>query len=406
MSILPAKGDAALPPAQPALSHLLTFVMAAACGAMVANLYYSQALIGLIAPALGMNDGTAGLIVTITQAGYGIGLLLVVSLADLVENRRLVLLSLAGVIVGLVTIALATTMPMFLIGSFLAGFASVGAQILVPFAAHIAPESLRGRVIGNIMFGLLTGIMLARPVANIIADLAGWRAVFLTAAVVMLALMAVLARTLPTRQPTSRMHYGHILLSTLRLLRDEPVLRWRTAYQGIAFATFNLFWTAIPLVLAQSFGLGQRGIALFALAGAGGALAAPVAGRLADRGLTTPATGAALAVLVLSCLLAGWSVAAGFLVVLAGTAIALDAAVQANQVLGQRTVYSLSDEARGRLNAAYMSVVFFCGALGSMLGAWTFHHGGWWTTCLAGAALSGIGLVLFAAERRGGARRA
>lgn len=141
MSILPAKGDAALPPAQPALSHLLTFVMAAACGAMVANLYYSQALIGLIAPALGMNDGTAGLIVTITQAGYGIGLLLVVSLADLVENRRLVLLSLAGVIVGLVTIALATTMPMFLIGSFLAGFASVGAQILVPFAAHIAPES-------------------------------------------------------------------------------------------------------------------------------------------------------------------------------------------------------------------------------------------------------------------------
>ncbi|WGF86397.1 MFS transporter [Marinivivus vitaminiproducens] len=400
MSTMQQTLEGPVPSAEPVLTPALTFVMAVACGAMVANLYFSQALIGLIGPALGLNEGTAGLTVTLTQLGYGAGLLFIVSLADLVENRRLILFNLGCVITGLVIVALSTSASVFLVGSFLAGFGSVGAQILVPFAAHIAPEAVRGRVIGNIMAGLLTGIMLARPAANMIADLAGWRAVFVVAAVLMTALMAVLARTLPERWPRADMHYGQILLSTLRLLRDLPLLRRRTAYQSIAFATFNLFWTAVPLALAQSFGLGQRGIALFALAGAGGALAAPMAGRLADRGLTRPATGFAIAVLALSCLLAGWATAAGLILVLVVTAVTLDAAVQTNQVISQRAIYSLSAEARGRLNAAYMTVVFVCGALGSLLGAWTFSHGGWRATALTGVAMSLAALVLFATEFR------
>lgn len=382
------------------LSPGLTFVFALACGAMVANLYYAQPLIGLVSPELGLHESLAGLIVTLTQLGYGAGLLLLVSLADLVENRLLVLATTGATAAGLAGVALSTSAGPFLAASFVVGLGSVGAQVLVPFAAHLAPEASRGRTIGNVMAGLLAGIMLARPFSSTVADAFGWRAVFWVSAGLMLALMALLARSLPRRSPRGGMHYGQVLGTTLRLLATEPVLQRRSAYQGLMFACFNLFWTAVPLELVQRFGLTQRGIALFALAGAGGALAAPLAGRLADRGLTRPATGLAFAAVALSYALAGWSSWAALVVPLALSAVALDAAVQLNQVLSQRVVYSLPPELRGRLNAGYMTVVFACGAAGSALAAATFFHGGWRLTCLTGAALGLAGLALFATERR------
>jgi predicted MFS family arabinose efflux permease len=382
------------------MSSGLVLVFALACGAMVSNLYYAQALIGLISPDLGLHEGLAGLIVTLTQFGYGAGLMLVVTLADLVENRRLILVSTAGAIVGLVGAALSDSAGTFLAASFVVGFCSVGAQVLVPFAAHLTPEHRRGRVIGNVMGGLLAGIMLARPLANLVASAFGWRAIFWLSAVFMLAIWAMLARSLPRRQPTPGMHYGRILWSTVRLLKTEPVLRRRACYQGIIFACFNLFWTAVPLMLAQRFGLGQQGIAVFALAGAGGALAAPVAGRLADRGFTRLGSGLAMMALIVSFLVAGWAAAAHLLIVAALAAIALDAATQTNQVLSQRAVYALSAEARGRLNAAFMTIVFTGGALGSALAAITFFHGGWWLTSLTGAGLGVLVLGIFATESR------
>src|SRR4051812_3016220 len=284
------------------MSPALIAVFAIACGAMVANLYYAQALIGLIAPAIGLAPRLAGFTVTLTQLGYGSGLLLVVSLADLVENRRLALVMLAGVIVSLVGVATAQSAPTFLVFSYLTGFCCVGAQILIPFAAHMATDENRGRVVGNIMGGLVTGIMLARPAASFLAASFGWRAIFWVSAVGMVMLGAVLFRMLPERKPRPGMHYGQILLSTLSLLVREPVIRRRATYQAILFSTFHLFWTAAPLFLAQQFGFGQRGIALFALAGAGGALAAPMAGRLADRGHIRAGTMGALIAAILAFL--------------------------------------------------------------------------------------------------------
>ncbi len=376
----------------------LTAVFAVACGLMVANLYYAQALIGEIAPALGMHDTIAGLIVTLTQLGYGAGLLFIVSLADLVENKRLILTLLGGATMGLLGILFARNAMTFLIFSFLTGFCSVGAQVLVPLAAHLAPEHRRGRVVGNIMGGLIAGIMLARPVANGLAVIGGWRLIFGASAAASLILAAVLAFALPQRRPTPGLHYGQILHSSLTLLLRTPVIRRRTAYQMSLFAAFNLFWTAVPLLLARQFGLGQIGIGLFALAGAGGALAAPIAGRAADRHYIRSSTLASLAAAMAACLLAGWSAAAHALIALAIAAIALDAATQFNQVVGQRVLYSIRPEARGRINASYMTCVFLGGAIGSSLAGWTFSHGGWWMTALTGAALLGPALILFLTE--------
>jgi hypothetical protein len=242
------------------MSTGMTTVFAVACGMMVANLYYAQALIGEIAPALGLHGSTAGLIVTLTQLGYGAGLLLIVSLADLVENRRLILTMVVGTTIGLIGVVFSTGALSFLVFSFVTGFCSVGAQIMVPLAAHLAPDAKRGQVIGNIMGGLITGIMLARPLASALASFAGWRAIFAVSAVAMVALALLLAKMLPERRPSPGLGYREILASSFGLLVKTPAIRRRTAYQATVFAIFNLFWTAVPLVLAAQFGLGQGGI--------------------------------------------------------------------------------------------------------------------------------------------------
>ena len=380
------------------MSPALIAVFAVACGAMVANLYYAQALIGLIAPAIGLAPRLAGLTVTLTQLGYGAGLLLIVSLADLVENRRLALTMLGGVILSLVGVATSQSAPTFLAFSFLTGFCCVGAQILIPFAAHMATDATRGRVVGNIMGGLVTGIMLSRPAASFLAANFGWRAIFWVSAAAMVVLGVVLYRMLPERRPTTRMHYGQILASTLKLLVHERVIRRRAAYQSILFATFHLFWTAAPLFLAQRFGFGQRGIALFALAGAGGALAAPIAGRLADRGHIRAGTMGALLTAIAAFLMAGWTGVAGLLLALAASAIVLDGATQFNQVVSQRVIYSIAPEARGRITSVFMTTVFLGGAIGSSLAPLTFLRGGWMATMLTGAAAISVAFLLFLTE--------
>jgi predicted MFS family arabinose efflux permease len=380
------------------LSPWLTFVFAVSCGALVANIYYSQALITTISPALGLHAGIAGLTVMLTQLGYAAGLVLLVSLADLVENRRLILWCVGGTAIGLIGAAVSTSPLQFLIASFVIGCCAVAAQIIVPFAAHLAHEHRRGQVIGNVMGGLIAGIMLARPLANFIASAFGWRAVFGVSAGVTTAIAILLWFALPERRPRGGMSYGSILGSLWHLLVTTPALRRRAAYQAIVFGAFNLFWTAVPLALSRTFGFDQRGIALFALAGAGGALAAPIAGRLADRGLSRAATGLAMTTVALAFAVSGWAVAAGAIVVLAIAAIALDAASQTNQIVSQRIIYSLDPESRGRINAVFMTSIFLSGALCSLLAGATYYYGGWPATALTGVALGVLALAIFARE--------
>lgn len=383
---------------QHGMSAGLLAVFAVACGAMVANLYYAQALIGLIAPDIGLAPRLAGLTVTLTQLGYGSGLLLIVSLADLVENRRLALLMLAGVVVSLIGVATAHSAPAFLVFSYLTGFCCVGAQILIPFAAHMATDANRGRVVGNIMGGLVTGIMLSRPAASFLAASFGWRAIFWLSAVGMVVLGTVLFRMLPERRPRTAMHYGQILMSTVSLLWRDRVIRRRAAYQATLFAAFHLFWTATPLFLVQRLGFGQRGIALFALAGAGGALAAPMSGRLADRGYIRAGTMGAMIAAIAAFFLAGWSGVAGMLAALGLGAIVLDGATQFNTVISQRVIYAIDPAARGRITSIFMTTVFVGGAIGSSVAPAIFLRAGWLATMLTGAVAVSLAFLLFLTE--------
>jgi predicted MFS family arabinose efflux permease len=253
------------------------------------------------------------------------------------------------------------------------------------------------------MSGLLLGIMLARPVASLVASLAGWHAIFWLSALLMALLAVALRRLLPLRQPASAPRYGALLASLATIWGNQPVLRHRALAHAGLFAAFTLFWTAVPLHLAADLGLTQLGIALFALAAVAGAVVAPLAGRIADAGQARPglARRGRLGALALGAasfpigLLGHGGVAIGALVV---SGILLDAAVTVNMILSQRAVFGLGDAIRGRVNGLFIATFFLAGAVGSALGGWAMAQGGWTLTAWVGAALAAAGL-LYAATR-------
>ena len=382
------------------MGALRTFVFTVACGLLAANLYYAQPLISAIGSSLHVAETTLGLIVTLTQIGYCLGLLFVVPLADRMENRKLVCILVGLAALAMASAGLATSATVFFASVAIAGLSSVGAQVLVPLAAHLSPPSQQGRVIGTIMAGLLTGVMLARPVSSALAGIGDWRLAFLLPAGLLGILAVTLWMIVPDYRGSRNLGYGAMLRSMFGLLAQEPVLRRRAFYQACLFCAFNLFWTGVPLLLNRHFGFGHEEIALFALAGAGGALAAPLAGRMADRGLTRIGSGLAMLTLAVSFALMIPATFAGMVIMLALLAIALDAGTQANQVLSQNVVYSLRPEARGRINAIYMAIMFVGGAIGSALAPLLYIKGGWNACALAGTILALVALGTFATEKR------
>jgi predicted MFS family arabinose efflux permease len=268
--------------------------------------------------------------------------------------------------------------------------------MLVPLAAHLAPEQARGRVVGQVMSGLLLGILLARTVSSLLAAAVSWRAVYALSAVLMLAVSAVLRVVLPERRPGHRTSYAGLLRSLPVLLREEPALRWRAAYQICMFGAFSVFWTAISDELVDRHALSQTSVGLFALVGAAGAAAAPIAGRLGDHGHVRATTGAATALGALSMALAG--VGERSVVLLAAAGVLLDLAVQGNQVVGQRVIYGLRPEARARINTIYMSSFFLAGAAASAAAGQLWEHSGWSGVCALGAGLPAVAFLLWLRE--------
>lgn len=392
--------QSATPDIAPGMVRLLAF----AAGLIVANLYYAQTLVGPISAATGLSAEAAGLVVTLTQVGYALGLLFIVPLGDLLENRRLVFAALLATSGALAVAAASTSAWTFLAASLGIGLGSVAAQVLVPFAAHLSREETRGQTVGKVVSGLLLGIMLARPAASLVADHGGWHMVFGAAAVAILALAFVLRRKLPRRVPAHRLGYGQLIGSLWTLLATTPVLRRRAAYHAGLFGAFSLFWTVTPMVLeSPRFHLSQTGIAIFALVGMAGAIASPIAGRLADRGHTLPATAAALVLGMAGFALPMIDVGSREIGIgiLAVASIVLDMAVAANLVLGQRAIFALGAEVRSRLNGIYFALFFGGGALGSAAGAWVHAHYGWQAALLTGMAFPAAALACWFGEFSG-----
>lgn len=372
--------------------------MAAATGIAVANLYYAQPLLDTLARAFAVPTHTAGLIVTMTQVGYAAGLMFLVPLGDLVERRRLVVTVTLCAVVALAGAALSPTIGVFFIASLAVGITSVVAQVLVPFAAHLAPDHARGRVVGRVMSGLLLGILLARTVSGVMSDAFGWRSMFWLAAFLMLVLAGVLARALPADRSAERMGYLQLLRSVLHLIRDEPQLRRRIVYGVFMFATFSALWTALPFLLAHPpFDYSDAIIGAFGLLGVAGAVTASFAGHAHDKGLTHRYTGLFLATVAVAFAVLGLF-SHSVVGIIVGIVL-VDLGVQGTQILNQSTIYQLRPEARSRLTTAYMTCFFAGGAVGSAAAAFAFSLAGWHGVAVLGVALPLAAFLYWLTER-------
>ncbi|NWK76406.1 MFS transporter [Aquitalea sp. LB_tupeE] len=377
------------------LSPLLMWLMTGATGLAVAGNYYAQPLLPEISRELGIRAASAGSIITTAQLGYALGLLLIVPLGDMLERRRLILLMMSLASGGLLISATATSISQLLLGTAIAGVCSVVAQILLPLGASLASEAERGRVVGTIMSGLLTGILLARTVAGSLADLGGWHTVYWCGTGGMLLMTLVLARQLPHTPATPGLRYGALLQSVLRLFAEEPTLRLRGLLGAMSFATFSVMWTSVAFLLsAPPFGFSNSTIGLFGLAGAAGALSANIVGRLSDKGHGALASRLSLGLMLLAWLplaLAPHSITALLLGILL-----LDLGVAGCHVSNQGAIYRIRPEARNRLTSAYMTSYFIGGAAGSLASAWAYGHWGWTGVVLTGAACSLTGVCAWA----------
>lgn len=383
-------------PAPARLDRRLVLVMALISGLVVANSYYAQPLVDTIAGHFHASTTSVGLIVTASQVGYAIGLALLVPLGDLLERRRLLTWMLVGTCVCLLGMAFAPSWPVLAVAAILVGLGSVVGQVLVPFAATLARDDERGQVIGSVMTGLLLGILLSRVVAGLIAAVAGWRAVFVVAAALMLVASA-LVRTLPVHPPAVQMSYGRLLGSVVAIIREEPVLRLRMAYGMLTYASFGVFWTSIGFMLAGGIYHWSDGqIGLFTLFGVAGALAAKFAGTLADRGYARWQTGIFIAVTALSFLLL-WTGQSRVALLAIGVAL-LDLGIQGTHISNQSVFYPLRPAARSRLNTAYMTGYFAAGSLGSVASAVVYGAWGWGAVCVLGAVFPVIGTLVWIGE--------
>ena len=273
------------------ISRALVLLLAVACGTTAANLYYAQPLLHTLAHAFSVSEGTAGLLITITQIGYVLGLAFLVPSGDLQERRGLICAALLVTAAGLAVAAIAPGFAVFAGAIGIVGIAATAAQVIVPMSASLAAESARGRVVGTVMSGLLIGILVARTVSGLLAAALGWRAVFWIAAGVMVALTLILRVRLPRVPPTTDISYARVLRSVLSLIVTGPVLRLGMALGFFAFGCFSALWTSLAFLLSgPPFHYGNGVIGLFGLAGVAGAAAATVVGRLADRGRARLAT--------------------------------------------------------------------------------------------------------------------
>ncbi|MQY36788.1 putative transporter [Streptomyces sp. RB17] len=393
-------------PAPPGISRALTLLLATATGAIAANVYYAQPLLDVIARSMGTSAGAAGVIVTVTQLGFALGLVFVLPLADIVERRSLLTVLLLLDAAALAAVGFAPGLAVALVAFAALGLANVAAQVLVPAAAHLADDARRGRAVATVISGLLTGMLLARTVAGVVTELVGWRPLFVGAAVLMIVVNGVLRRALHGMDglPGRRVGYAEVLGSTVRLYRADARVRVRSVYGALGFAAFSVFWSTAALQLSRSpFSYSPAVIGLFGLLGAAGALAANLTGRVRRHTHPLPTAvavtliGVAYAVL----LLAGHTLGG----IIAGVLI-LDIGVQGLHVLNQRVIYDVDAAARNRVNSIYMTFYFVGGALGSAAASLMWSQAGWGGICVTGLAVTALASVLWACTSLRGRARA
>lgn len=378
----------------PTLSRFTLLVMAFSAAITVANLYYNQPLLVQMMQSFHVSFAEIGWIPTVTQVGYAIGMFCLVPLGDMLERKRLIITFTSLSAITMAVIAFAPAYGMVVAASLLLGLFTMTPQLLVPFAAHLAPPGEKGKVVGTMVSGILLGILLARTISGFLGGAWGWRFMFGLAAGFLLFLTLLLNAALPTSAPTFHGRYTALLGSVIEIFRTQPVLQEASLFGGMFFGAFSLFWaTLIFLMETPQFNLGAEAVGLYGLLGAGAVCLSPLVGKISDRYNARKVTGLMFLLTILSFgifWIGGhslWGIAIGVLL--------MDLGVQSGHISNQSRIFSLLPHAQSRIQTAYMFCYFVGGALGSILGAWSWGHFGWPGVCVASILLLTIGLLRF-----------
>lgn len=363
-----------------ALPGPLVFTLAAGAGLSVASIYYSQPMLDIISKQFNVGVGAVGMVPMLTQAGYALGILLLAPLGDRHDRRTIILIKGLLLMAALLLCGFSGGLSALLIASFVTGLTATVAQDIVPASAALAPERSRGKTVGTVMTGLLVGILLSRVVSGVVAEYFGWRTMYMIAALAVLFISLALWRVLPRFTPGTSVSYPRLLLSLVHLWRQHQTLRRAALAQGLLSVGFSAFWSTLAIMLSERFHFDSAVAGAFGLAGAAGALAAPLAGSVADRIGPARVTqvGAALVTVsfALMFLLPLLPMPAQLALIIIST-VGFDLGVQATLVAHQTLVYGLAPEARSRLNALLFTVVFIGMASGAALGSLALAHWGW-----------------------------
>ena len=383
---------------QPHLTPLTLWIMTIATGLVVANIYYNQPLLGDIAQTFHVSNGVAGHISMITQLGYAAGMFFIAPLADMFERKRLMLFAFGAVIIALLGAAMAPSINLLMIASFLVGVASLIPQLLIPMAAHLAKPEERGRKIGVVMSGLLIGILLSRTISGMVGKYFGWNAMFFIAAGLMVVMGLLVYIFLPKVEPDYKGTYKDLMKSLVHIFMEEPKLRFAALRGALCFACFMAFWTTLVFLLKENFNLGSDAAGSFGLVGAFGAIAAGLMGRLSDKMDAFKLSFFTLLLVLLSFIIFIFS--GHSIIGLVIGVIVLDMGVQATHISNQAIIFTLSAAARNRINTIYMVSYFIGGSLGTLLvsSLWSNYH--WTGVCIAGITLSSIAIVVHLLNHR------
>ncbi len=380
----------------------LVFTLAAGAGLSVASIYYSQPMLDIISKQFNVGIGSVGMVPMLTQAGYALGILLLAPLGDRHDRRTIILIKGLMLVAALLLCGFSGGINALLIASFVTGLTATVAQDIVPASAALAPERSRGKTVGTVMTGLLVGILLSRVVSGVVAEYLGWRTMYMVAAVAVLLISLALWRVLPRFKPGTSVSYPRLLLSLAHLWQHHQTLRRAALAQGLLSVGFSAFWSTLALMLSERFHFDSAVAGAFGLAGAAGALAAPLAGSVADRIGPARVTqyGATLVMVsfALMFLLPLLPVPAQIGLIIIST-IGFDLGVQATLVAHQTLVYSLAPEARSRLNALMFTVVFIGMAAGAALGSLALAHFGWTGVVALSTLAAALALMIRLASR-------
>ena len=376
------------------LSRIDILLMAFCTGLIVANIYYCQPLVILIAKDFKITETDAGRITYITQIGYALGLFLLVPLGDMFERKKQILSITGLAIVALLVAAVSPTFFLLEISSLLIGICSIVPQLILPLAANLSSDKDRGANIGMIMSGLLVGILASRAVSGSIGFWLGWRAVYYMASAICLLLIVLMAKRFPQNFPAFKGSYKQLMSSMFGYIKTQPVLRETSIINFLAFAIISAFWTTMVLFLANPpFNFQTLQIGLFGIAGAAGALAAPLVGKLSDG--NNPRKNLMIGFILQLISIALFYFTGSHLYLFVIGIVLIDIGQQAIHVTNQTRIYTLIPEARNRLNTIFMSVSFIGASCGSALGLWLWGHGGWTLFCYGIAGITLLNILIY-----------